>query len=396
MREFLVETQAFLQSVRKSDDELTLHLEEANKLAQELSDRKKQLKTAMFNDKIASFVAFPSLEEASLLGELAFAHIQLPFKKLASTELKPVDIRSDYDFVLPLDHGQHIVTFNLYFENSDDKTNFTIMSCFDRLGRLKGKVTLQDLVDRDNVAQYGPNQFIVCHFTKTPELSVYDSYLKCLRNEDWTNFSSICCNSKFLFGLWDTSDASDPPIDSDNEDHDEEDDGNGEQQEQYSRRLILVCHLDTLMTAFGLRVPEKYTMRRIMADEHHVVAMSCLGGEPWWREFEPEESRQWFISIFDLQAMAKKKANKKIVRFFRAERHIDLNVHSPWVSEVFLLDGWLVVPNGNLELVWFNKKGKRSETSTQLDNISNVRAIYSSGSSLLIGLEKNKLLLKIK
>ena len=40
MRAFLAEQHAFLQSVEASDDELILHLEEANKIAQELSDRK--------------------------------------------------------------------------------------------------------------------------------------------------------------------------------------------------------------------------------------------------------------------------------------------------------------------------------------------------------------------
>ena len=102
MRAFLAEQQAFLQSVKTSDDELILHLEEVHKLTQELSDRKKELKAAMFGNKVASFIAFPSVEESSLLGELAFTHIQLPFKKLASTDLKPVNILTDYDFLLPL------------------------------------------------------------------------------------------------------------------------------------------------------------------------------------------------------------------------------------------------------------------------------------------------------
>ena len=83
---------------------MTLNLDEANKLAQELSNRKKELKAAMFDNKLASFIAFPSIHDVSL-GELAFTDIQLPFKKLqfTSTELKLVDARSDYDFVLALD-----------------------------------------------------------------------------------------------------------------------------------------------------------------------------------------------------------------------------------------------------------------------------------------------------
>ena len=48
------------------------------------------------------------------LGKLTYAHIQLPFKKLDfyADELKAVDIRADFDFLLPLEHGQRIVTFN--------------------------------------------------------------------------------------------------------------------------------------------------------------------------------------------------------------------------------------------------------------------------------------------
>ena len=53
---------------------MILRLNEANKLAKELSDRKKELKAAMFDNKLASFKAFPSLGDASL-GELAFGRI---------------------------------------------------------------------------------------------------------------------------------------------------------------------------------------------------------------------------------------------------------------------------------------------------------------------------------
>ena len=90
-------------------------MEEARKLAQELSDRKKELKAAMFDNKLASFHAFPSIGEASH-GELTFALIQLQFKQLdiASAKLKPLDYRIDYDFVLPLDHGRRIVTFQRF------------------------------------------------------------------------------------------------------------------------------------------------------------------------------------------------------------------------------------------------------------------------------------------
>ena len=132
MRAFLAEQHAFLQSVQERDDELTLHLEEANKLAQELSDRKMELKSAMFNDKLASFVAFPRMDDV-YLGELAFTTVKLPFKTLGvtDTDLTPIDIRADYDFVLPLENGQLIVTFKIH-----DNENGTQMSCIDRLGQV--------------------------------------------------------------------------------------------------------------------------------------------------------------------------------------------------------------------------------------------------------------------
>ena len=45
----------FLSIVQASDDDVKLHLDEAYKFAQELSDRKKELKAAMFDNKLASF-----------------------------------------------------------------------------------------------------------------------------------------------------------------------------------------------------------------------------------------------------------------------------------------------------------------------------------------------------
>ena len=86
-------------------------LNEANKLAQELSDRKKEFKAAMFGNKLASFFASPSIGETFLLGELVFTDIQLPFKSLDIAELQPVDIRVPYDFLLPLENGERIVAF---------------------------------------------------------------------------------------------------------------------------------------------------------------------------------------------------------------------------------------------------------------------------------------------
>ena len=132
-----------------------------------------------------------------------------------------------------------------------------------------------------------------------------------------------------------------------------------------------MCHLGTLKQAFGLRVPKKYRIEQIMADELHMVALSRLG-------------RKWFVSIFDLQATSHKatvmKTNK--ARVFLAERHVRLDVEALVPPSVFLFNDWLVFHIKN-ELAWFDKKGKRSATSPKLNNISNERAVYISCSNLL-------------
>ena len=383
MRAFLVEQQAFLQRVQASDDEMTLHLDEANKLAQELNERKKQLKTAMFSDKLASFITFPSIGVESL-GELAFSHIQLPFKHLdmISTDLKQVDILIDYDFLLPLNSGQCIVTFKQNTPQKDSIRSFTHINSFDWAGRIIGSseyIARRLHVELGTVAQCGPNEFVVSQGSDEPELLVYDSSLTRLRDTRCRSFSNICCNSKFVFGLWDTKNHYNCNYVSDSDD----DDDNLEEEhvEQYSSLRIQVHHLDTLSEAFELRVSAKYTMKRIMADEHHLVAMSQLD----------HSSRQWFMSIFDLQASDE----KQLQTFSLVERHIDLMLAEPLlVFSVFLLDGWLVVPRKN-ELVWFDKKeGKRSETSTRLSNISEVLLTFLSVSSLLFVLDRYQILLK--
>ena len=391
MRAFLADQYAFLHSVQRRDDELILQLN-SNKLEQELSDRKKELKSVIFNDKLASFIAFRSTGER-VLGELAFTHITVPFKKLGSAKtdlLKPIDIRAEYDFVLSLEHGQRIVTFK-----SDDEYDFdepTQISCFDRLGRLIGTEKLECDVWRENVAQSGPNQFVVCHESDTFKLSVFNSSLHCLRTVDCKNFWNICCNSKFVFGLWDTDnedyyddydydddddedDDDDFNVDSDDSDEQEEEE---EEEEEYSSHRIQVRHLDTLSKAFELCVPELYTIERIMADEHHVVAMTQLD----------KSSRQWFMTIFNLATCNKsdyrsaRRGGK--TKFFLAEKHVRLAFESLFLPSVFLFNGWLVVPRENeKQLIWFDKNGTRSERSTKWDT-KKLKEIHSSGSSLLL------------
>ena len=256
------------------------------------------------------------------------------------------------------------------------------MSCFDRLGRLIRTNILENHVQRGNVVQSGPSEFVVCHYSYMPELRVYDSDLQLLRDVRCIDLSNICCNSKFVFGLWDTRDSSpanDAYIHYFQENINSED---NEQEKQYSRQRIQVYQLDTLSEVFELRVSNKYTIERIMADEHRVVAISRLASEP---------SQHCFMSVFDLATCGESAGG-----FFLIERHIDLVMQRLWLEELFLLDGWLVVPRKNpfkSVMTWFDKNGKRSEQSTAFDT-ENLRAIYSSSSSLLFALFDNKLLLK--
>ena len=361
----------------------------------------------MFNDQLASFTAIPIIGDvSSLLGELAFTNIQLPFKQLdmanSNSELKPVDIRTDFDFVLPLDNGQCIVTFKWFNEKDGFELCFTQINSFDLSGRLIGSSNgLRHHVDPKQVAQCGPNEFVVCGLDLHNEMKVFDSRMTNLRQAKCRNYANICCNSKFVFGLWDASDkhnygyASDSDSDDDDDDDDEEEDYRGNdyyKQDQVgcSSQRIQACHLDTLRSAFCLLVPEEFTIERILADEQHVVAMSRLHSE----------TGEWFMSIFDWQlASAETNGNKSARKFVHIERHIELTLTGPLLLfSAFLLDGWLVVPRENAnELTWFDKgSGKRSKTSTKFNtsNMSKLQAIYSSGSSLFFEIKRCQLCLK--
>ena len=362
---------------------MKLHLEEANKLARELNDRKMQLKASMFDNKLASFIAFSSKVDVSF-GELSFAHIQLPFKKLdiTSSELKPVDIRARFNFLLPLEDGERIVAFKCFLNSKDVHKCFTLMSCFDRHGRLIKTEKLPRHIAQRNVVQSAPSEFLVSHCSNySHELSVYDSDLKCLRIVCCKNFSNICCNSKFVFGLWDESVPSSSSLNR----RQPESHADGEENDKYASRRIQVLHLDTLSEAFALRVPKKYTIERMVADEHHLVAMS----RP-----DIESSLHWFVSLFDLATCDSKDSCGKSDCFV-VERHVDLStqMQTLHLGELFLLDGWLVFP-GDHEIFWFDKEGNRSETSTQMDNYDLLRDIYSSRSVLLFLFSDGKLLMK--
>ena len=72
------------------------------------------------------------------------------------------------------------------------------------------------------------------------------------------------------------------------------------------------------------------------------------------------------------------------------ESNFELSIKPLSLSSVFLFEGWLVVPLKH-ELAWFDKQGKRSETSTEWDS-HYLKQIYSSGSSLLFGPNEKTLL----
>ena len=392
MRALLAEQHAFLQRVQKRDDELTLHLDEANKFAHELSDRKMELKAAMFGNKLSSFVAFPSIDDTLVsLGELAFSTIEIPFKTLdiANNELTPIDVRVDYDFVLPLEHGRRVVAFKWfkYQEPYEEEQSYMQMTCVDRQGRLLGTNNLnKHFVGREDVAQCGPNQFVLRYHCESSKMSVFNSSLHCLRTVECKSFSNICCNSKFVFGLWDTHYS----FDSDDEDdHDNDANHNDEmyeQGEEPSSQRIQVFHLDTLSKAFQLRGPDEYTIEQIVADEHHVVAMSQHNIE--------RGSHYWYMSIFNL-ATCNESGETAARTFFLAEKTIDLAFESFSLPRVFLFDGWLVLPlEDKGELVWLDKGGKRSEKITKWDS-NRFEDIFPFGSGFLFTQQDSKILWKL-
>ena len=393
MRALLAEQHAFLQSVQASDDELTLRLDEAKKFAEELSDRKMELKAAMFGNKLASFVAFPGIDDTLVsLGELAFSTIKIPFKTLdiANNELTPIDVRVDYDFVLPLEHGRRLVAFewvNIQ-EQFLKEESYSKMTCVDRLGRLLCSDYLnKHRVRRQDVAQCGPNQFVMCYDSESPKLSVFNSSLHRLRTVECKKFSNICCNSKFVFGL--IGDVHDS-FDSEEDDYDEYFPYEYycrmaelyEQGVEPSSQRIPVLHLDTLSKAFQLRGQNEYSIEQIVADEHHVVALSQHDSERGYLLI-------WYISIFNLATCNETRT------FFLAEKTIYFTIESLSLPRVFLFDGWLVFPlTDEGQIVWFDKEGKRSKRITKWDS-NRFKDIFTFGSGFLFTQHDSKILLKL-
>ena len=351
-------------------------MNEANKLAQELSDRKKEFKAAMFGNKLASFFASPSIGETFLLGELVFTDIQLPFKSLDIAELQPVDIRVPYDFLLPLENGERIVAF---WHHGGDYISRTLLSCFDWLGRLICTKDLDRHVKQQEVAQCAPDQFIMSYDYNPSKLCVYNSSLHLVRSvAACRKYSAICCSSKFVFGLFESHSFSD------------------DQSDEWttgvdcSIRRIHAHHWDTeLSEAFILDVAEEqYSIEQLIADENHVMAICGFSTS------QRESSPQWFVSAFDLQAICEEDSSggKKAFKFYLSERPVHLSLHERFLPTVFCLDGWLVFHHLE-QIEWFDKEGNRSETITKLGS-KNLNKIFASGSSFILTQHDGKLMLK--
>ena len=75
---------------------------------------------------------------------------------------------------------------------------------------------------------------------------MYDSDLRCLRKVKCKYLWRICCNSKFVFGLFESYDS-----------NDSDEDDNDEQEEEHLTEKIQVHHLGTLSEAFELRLPHR-------------------------------------------------------------------------------------------------------------------------------------------
>ena len=155
--------------------------------------------------------------------------------------------------------------------------------------------------------------------------------------------------------------------------------------------MIRVLHLDTLSEAFVLRMPAKYTIERILADEHHVVALCPVG----------DEARQWYMCLIDLATCNQIEGDTsntsvggvQTARVSLAEFPIDVEISWQWLDQVFLLGGWLVVPSDQ-EITWFDQVATRSETRTNWDNNTQLRAIYASRSVVLFKFGAGSLLMK--
>ena len=116
----------FVKQHVKSDVEMLRRLEEVNKLAQELIDRKKELKAAMFVNVLLSFI--PNGDASR--GKLVFTTIKLPSKTRATTntELESIDVSAAYDSAVPLESGRSIAKLRSCEQLNDSTAQLTEMS----------------------------------------------------------------------------------------------------------------------------------------------------------------------------------------------------------------------------------------------------------------------------
>ena len=276
----------------------------------------------------------------------------------------------DKDFVLPLEDGQHMIFFKALYKASKTENFFSCMSCLDRHGRLLNQIYLPYEVERKRVARYGPSEFIISHFfDRAQELRVYNSALECVRKVGTeSRVTEICCNDKYVFGIFWVEINKDEL---------------GPMEKSVSSSftgIVQVRHLRTLEVAFYLTVDRKYKLKRIMADEHHCVAFSTeCPSKPTL-----QSQLQSYMHVFELSG----KCGKSV--YFAAERLVHMDTQSIWVNLAFLRDDWLVIPHQR-EIVWLDKNGQRSDTSTEFHTLAALRAVRPSGLSLQFALSDIKL-----
>ena len=150
----------FVKQHVKSDVKLLRRLEEANKLAQELIDRKKELKAAMFVNVLLSFI--PNGDASR--GKLVFTTIKLPSKTRATTntELESIDVSAANDFVVPLDSGPSITKLRSCEQLNVSTAQLTEMSIDSKLKILEHCDSLHKKSDilREITAEYIRNASI--------------------------------------------------------------------------------------------------------------------------------------------------------------------------------------------------------------------------------------------
>ena len=103
-------------------------------------------------------------------------------------------------------------------------------------------------------------------------------------------------------------------------------------------------------------------------------------------EMPLQSEHQLFMHVFELSGKCGGDSSAR----FAAERLCTVETEWIWVDRAFLRDHWVVIPHQR-ELVWLDKNGQRSDTSTNFDTYAALRAVRSSGLSLEFALDDIKL-----